>query len=503
MPVADPGRGTASPPWSVPVLAVLGVAGLVLGWLQGVLPWSVGAVLIGLAVVRLVAWLGWRPWVHLVAVVLVAGLVAVPVLLRPGPGPDGRIEADDPRVNVAEDVLVTLEWGEQVSTLTAWSRSDGQRLWTLSEDAPTPSDSPYPLPLVVGDLVLIGDLHPRNLVSDWPALGALDLATGEQRWTSEVTGRVLGHHDGVLVVATPEQTMDRLEPATLRGLDAGTGEVVWTATEVAPTAGLPMVATDSAASGWGGHLPQVGDLPLLALRPVGPGGTGPGAVLVDPGTGERVAEVPAAAEDGVVVLGTQVVVVHTDSGVRHLQAYDQDGGPLWAAEVAADEPEVNGLDVVPSGAVMTAGDRVLLDDATAVLDLRTGERTDFPVRAVPGSTDDIMVGSRYAVTTAVTETGYFAVLDLATGTVQALPAELGGGARPAAFAGGEDGALLYTDLVPQPFGRTVCRVQLVAASTMAITEHLLGECTEPAEVTFWGEVPMAGTSGGWVALADR
>src|SRR5690625_7995382 len=91
-------------------------------------------------------------------------------------------------------------------------------------------------------------------------------------------------------------------------------------------------------------------------------------MLVDPGTGAVQAEVPAAAEDGVLVLGEQVLVVHSDSGVRHLQAYDRDGQQLWDTEVDTDAPDVNGLDLVPAGAVMTAGERVLLDDATAALD---------------------------------------------------------------------------------------------------------------------------------------
>ena len=107
MPAPDPGRGPASLRWPVLVLGLLGllgVAGLVLGWRYAVLPWYAGAVLAGLAVVGLVSWRGWSRWLHLVAVLLVAGLVAVPTLLRPGTGGDGLIEAADPRVSVAGEI---------------------------------------------------------------------------------------------------------------------------------------------------------------------------------------------------------------------------------------------------------------------------------------------------------------------------------------------------------------------------------------------------------------
>jgi len=51
--------------------------------------------------------------------------------------------------------------------------------------------------------------------------------------------------------------------------------------------------------------------------------------LLWPGTSaDGVIEVTAAAEDGVLVVGEQVLVVHSGSGVRHLRAYDRDGQPL-------------------------------------------------------------------------------------------------------------------------------------------------------------------------------
>ncbi|WP_022917619.1 PQQ-binding-like beta-propeller repeat protein [Ruania albidiflava] len=486
-------------PWPVPVLGLLGVAGLVVGWLHGVVPWYLGAVLVGLA--GLVAAARWSRWLYPVVLVLVVALAAVPTLLVPQSDAGPQLATGDVRVSVSDEALVTLEQDRGESTLTAWSRSDGQQLWTLTEEAAEPTDSSFPLPLVLDELVIVGDLRAPNRVDGWPTLGAVDLTTGAQLWRSEVTGQVLGHHAGVLVVATPEQMMDELGPGTVRGLDARTGEVLWTEEGVLPTAGVPMVATGSDGFRWGAYV-EVADLPLLALREVTDDGPERGAQLLDPTTGARLAQLPVAAAGRVMVLADQVVLVHDQADSYQVTGHDTTGQQLWRTEVDGDAPDLRGLDAHLSGAVLTAGERVLLDHAGAALDLRTGEIVDYPVRAVPASTEDILVGAHYAVTTAVTDSGYFAVLDLAAGQVQAVPPELGGSDRPDAFYGGEDGVLLYTDVLERPFGRTECRVRALAVSTMAITEHRLGECTDPAPVTFWGDVPMVRTEAGWLLLGD-
>lgn len=38
---------------------------------------------------------------------------------------------------------------------------------------------------------------------------------------------------------------------------------------------------------------------------------------------------------------------------------------------------------------------------------------------------------------------------------------------------------------------------------MTTSEHLLGECAEPAEVEFCGEVPMAAIADGWAAISRQ
>lgn len=505
MPIAEAvAGGRPGGPWSVLVLAGLGVLALVLGWLYAVAPWYVGAVLLGLALAALVARQGWPRLLHLPVIAVVAALIAVPALIRPADGAEYLVDADQPRVSAGEDVLITLEFSNQVSRLSAWSRTDGEQLWSMTEDASTAVDSPYPLPLVSGDLLLTGTLSLVDAVDGWPSLGALDLATGQQLWRSEVTGAVLGSDDGVLVVATPERTMAERAPGTLRGLDLATGEVLWTHEGVLPTGGLPMVATDSDDPRWGGQLPVTEDLPLLALRDLGPDGEPrTGAELIDPATGESLAQVPAEAADGVLVVGEHAVVVGDSGSEYRLTGYDASGERAWRTEVDADDPDVNGLDQVASGAVMTAGDRVLLRDASAALDLNTGQVVDYPVRPVPDHYDDMLIGPDYAVTTAVTDAGYYAVLNLASGELSAIPGELSGTERPTAFYGGERAALMYSDVVDRPFGRTLCRVRVLDVTTMTTSEHLLGECTEAAEVKFWGEDAMAAVDGGWAALGAR
>lgn len=491
-------------PWSLLVLAVLAVAGLVLGWLYAVAPWYVGAVLLGLALAALVARQEWSRWLYLPTLVLVVVLIAVPALIWPDQDVQFRVPVADPRVVVSDELLVTMDAQEESVLLTAWSRSDGEQMWSDQVSVRSLLEAPYPMPLVVEDVLLTGTLTAQDPIEVWPTLGARDLRTGDELWRSDLTGAVLGVAEGVLVLATPGYSMDHSRPGTVRGVDLATGEVRWRIDGVLPTAGLPMVATDSDDPGWGGYLDFGQDLPLLALRTIAEEGPpDPGAQLVDPASGDVLAEAPARPEDGVLVTGEQAVVVADNGSEYRLTGYDAGGEQVWRTEVDADDPDVNGLDRVPSGAVMTAGDRVLLRDASAVLDLNTGEVADYPVQPVPGHYDDILIGPDYAVTTAVTDTGYYAVLELASGTTTAIPGELSGSERPDAFYGGELAAQLYSDVVEGPFGRTLCQVRLLEVPAMTTSEYLLGECTEAAEVDFWGEVAMVSVDGGWAAVGPQ
>lgn len=499
MRTAEPRRLRAA--WPALLLGLLGGAGLVLGWFFSVLPWYIGAVLVALALAGLVVELGWSRWWQLVPLAVVVGLVTVPTLTRPEQDVRFRVPVADPRVVASDELLVTMDAQEGSTTLAAWSRSDGEQLWTDQVSARNLLESPYPMPLVVEDVLLTGTLTARDPVEGWPTLGARDLSTGEELWRSDLTGAVLGVAEDVLVVATPGYSMDHAPPGTVRGVDLTTGEVRWSIDGVLPTAGLPMVATDSDDPRWGGYLDFGQDLPLLALRAIA--GEGPperDAQLVDAASGELLAQIPAEPDNGVLVVGEQVVVVADKMDRERLTGYGADGEQLWQVDVHQRAPDVHGLEMVPSRAVMTAGDRVLLDGATAALDLRTGEQLEYPVRPVPGIGEDILVGQDHAVTTAVTDAGYYAVLNLASGEVSAIPGELSGSERPAAFYGGEQAALMYSDVVDRPFGRTLCRVRLLDVTTMTTSEHRLGECTEAAEVEFWGEGAMAAIDGGWAAL---
>jgi len=502
MPAPDPAREPARFPWSIPVLGLLGAVGLVVGWLSSVVPWYLGAVLVGLALALLVSALQWSRWVYPVVLGLVVALVVMPTLLRPATDAGPRLTSGDAWVSASEDVLVTLEWDEQVSTLTAWSRADGRRLWSVSEDAATVVDSPHPMPLVVGDVLLTGTLTANDPIEIWPTLGARDLGTGDELWRSEMSGAVLGVARDVLVVATPDYSMDHARPGTVQGVDLTTGEVLWSIGGVLPTAGVPVIATDSEHARWGGYLDFGQELALLALREIDADWPPePGAQLVDPVSGEELAQVSAGSDDGVLVLGEQVLVVGHEGQRERVTGHGADGVQTWSAEVARRAVAVHGLEMMPSGAVTTVGDRVLLDGVSAALDLRTGERVTYPVRPVPGGPEYILAGSHYALTTAVTSTGYAVLVDLASGEVHDVPAELSGTGRPDAFYGGERAALLYSAVVDEPFGRVTCRVRLLDATTMTTTEHRLGECAEPAAVAFWGDVPVAETDAGWIALS--
>lgn len=43
------------------------------------------------------------------------------------------------------------------------------------------------------------------------------------------------------------------------------------------------------------------------------------------------------------------------------------------------------------------------------------------MRPVPGGYEDILIGPNYALTAAVTDTGYYAVVELASGVVHKYP----------------------------------------------------------------------------------
>ncbi len=262
---------------------------------------------------------------------------------------------------------------------------------SIDADAPPTVDAPEPefdrqqlrgsdavadvWPQAVGETWVVNSLSERDDftgAADHLPIAARDRFTGEQIWTSDVTGSLMGYTDDVLVVADFDDGdiaagFGDGAPASVVGLDRASGDESWRVDNVRPTAGI----TGTGAGEPNQIVSAVRHVLTREFAP--PGDEQPTSVdLRDADSGE-VLDTLEIGQGEAFTVDDLVLILTTDG---ELTAY-RDGEVLWQD----DGPVVDSLPTGYGRSVTTQGPFLISDRAAhgdlggVIVDLRTGDST--------------------------------------------------------------------------------------------------------------------------------